>query len=516
VLAALFAVGVLVVALSGTDHDGRCKQPDTGPQKFRPIESHRYGTPAGAPFSRLTGGKTARTYWTNDTTPVQVTDALCEPSLDFLDPSNPEPHRRVVTLFAFFGQFVSHSFALQRGDVTQQPVFSHLARFFPGVRPSMSILDEYGAQQINTINPYLDNSANYGHTDALSASLRMLDGTGRLKMSFSPHHEGHLLPIGEDGNFTSGDVRARENFMLSALHTIFCREHNHWAHALAEQNPHWDEDRLFHTARHIVMGEMQAIIYNEWLPALVGRDRRLEQSACHDPDLRLTVRNELSTAVFRMGHTLIPNHLEARDTFAGYVVPEREVSFSDAFMQPLNASSIYLHDIDTYVLGALYQPAELFDTKITGALVLPPEMGGIFNLGGFNIARGRDHGLPSYQDAFEHVVGRPFRSIREDLTSNPKLALALEQTYDYARDPIDLWIGILSENKRAGSLMGRVGREIIIEQFVFMRNADPFFYEVDDVVEPWRSVIRATRIADIIRRNTHIEESLLQGRSFYH
>jgi len=92
VLAGLFALGILIVALSGTDHDRRCKQPKPSDQ-YRAIESHHYGTPAGAPFTRLTGGKTTKTYWTNDTTPVQVTDALCDPSLDFEDPSNPTPHK---------------------------------------------------------------------------------------------------------------------------------------------------------------------------------------------------------------------------------------------------------------------------------------------------------------------------------------------------------------------------------------------------------------------------------------
>ena len=515
VLAGLFALGILIVALSGTDHDRRCKQPKPSDQ-YRAIESHHYGTPAGAPFTRLTGGKTTKTYWTNDTTPVQVTDALCDPSLDFEDPSNPTPHKPVVTLFAFFGQFIVHSFTLQQGDMSKAPVFTHFARNFPGVTPSQSILDEYGVQQINTINPYLDNSANYGHTDELSQSLRALDGTGKMKMSSSPHHEGHLIPLGVDGNFTSGDVRVRENLMLTSFHTLFCREHNHWAEQLAQEHPQWDEERLFNTARHIVIGEIQSITYNEWLPVLLGTRDLFGHSACYHPDLRLTIRNELAGATLRVGHSLIPNHLEARDVFAGYEIPGLEVSFFDSFEQPLAQSSVYLHDIDTYMLGSLYQKAEFLDTLIQGALMFPPEMGGIFNLGAFNVARGRDHGLPSYQDAFEDVMDRPFRSIREDLTSNPKLAQALEQVYDNGNDPIDLWIGILSENKRGNSLLGRVGRHIVAEQFIFMRNADPYYYEWDEVVEPWRNIIHATRMVDILRRNTNIEESLLEGRSFFH
>lgn len=507
VLFFLLLAGVLVVALSGTDHDRQCRQPDIPSTRiFRPIESRHYGTPAGAPFSRLSGGQSAKTYWTNDTTPVDVMAAL-----DGLeDPSAENLHRSMASIFPFFGQFVFNSFSLQIEDQSRPRVFSHLAEGFPGVHPSFAIVDEFGVQQINYLDPYLSNSATYGHTDVISDSLRMLDGSGRLKMGTSPHHDGSMLPLGDDGNFTAGDVRVRENLVLSALHTLFCREHNYWADRLASENPHWDEEELFHTARHIVIGEVQSIFYNEWLPALLGTRNLFNHPVCYRSHLRLTVRNELASSVLRMGHSLIPEILEARDVFANYVIPLLQVNLADAINQPLAQSSIYWNDIDTYLLGALYQEAELLDTVLVSSLFSP------MNLGATDIARGRDHGLPSFQDVFEDVMGRPFRSIREDLTSNHALATGLEQTYDYGNDPIDLWVGVLAEDKQGNSMLGKIGRYLVAEQFIFSRNADPYYYEWDDVVSPWRNLIHATKFADVVRRNTNIEESLLQGRSFYH
>lgn len=57
---------------------------------------------------------------------------------------------------------------------------------------------------------------------------------------------------------------------LVALHTIFTREHNRIAGILNSLNPHWSEQLIFLEARKIVISEFQHIIYNEWLPLVVG------------------------------------------------------------------------------------------------------------------------------------------------------------------------------------------------------------------------------------------------------
>ena len=60
-----------------------------------------------------------------------------------------------------------------------------------------------------------------------------------------------LVPKGEnEEEFTAGDVRARENPGLSALHTIFVREHNRIATALLRYS---DEDLYQMTRRYSIM-----------------------------------------------------------------------------------------------------------------------------------------------------------------------------------------------------------------------------------------------------------------------
>jgi len=45
--------------------------------------------------------------------------------------------------------------------------------------------------------------------------------------------------------FLSGDTRTNEQYMLTSLHTIFMREHNHLARRLAVINPAWEDEKLY-------------------------------------------------------------------------------------------------------------------------------------------------------------------------------------------------------------------------------------------------------------------------------
>jgi peroxidase len=131
-------------------------------------------------------------------------------------------------------------------------------------------------QQMNQITSLLDGSVIYGSTTERTDALREFEG-GRLLTS-----AGDLLPFNtvglenaggtSDSLFLAGDIRVNENVALSAMQTIWVREHNRIAAEIHEANPDLNDEQIFQEARSLVTAELQAITYNEFLPALLGNE----------------------------------------------------------------------------------------------------------------------------------------------------------------------------------------------------------------------------------------------------
>ena len=128
-------------------------------------------------------------------------------------------------------------------------------------------------EQVNVITAYIDGSNVYG-SDAIRAGELRAPG-GRLKTS-----AGRLLPFNTAGLpnapgsmpsfFLAGDVRANEQVGLTALHTLFVREHNRLVRELRKLK--LPEETRYQVARAIVGAELQAITYREFLPLLLGKN----------------------------------------------------------------------------------------------------------------------------------------------------------------------------------------------------------------------------------------------------
>jgi len=70
----------------------------------------------------------------------------------------------------------------------------------------------------------------YGSTKSVSDKLRSFT-RGKLRAS-----AGEMLPIGDDGQYFAGDIRATENMGLTTLQTLFLREHNRLCDTIYEAN----------------------------------------------------------------------------------------------------------------------------------------------------------------------------------------------------------------------------------------------------------------------------------------
>ena len=105
-----------------------------------------------------------------------------------------------------------------------------------------------------------------------------------------------------------------------------------------------------------------------------------------------------------------------------------------------------------------------------------PGLGGL-DLTTLNIQRGRDHGLPSYNDMKVAMDLTPFDSF-EQITSDVTLQQPLASAYGDISD-VDLWVGGLAETpvSNEGTQLGELFRSIIVKQFTDLRDNDRFWYQ---------------------------------------
>jgi hypothetical protein len=359
-------------------------------------------------------------------------------------------------------------------------------------------------EQINVITSFIDASNVYGSDDILAESLRDDKNPSKLKTS-----QGNLLPI-EQGSFVAGDERANEQIGLTAMHTLFVREHNRLAEEISKKHPDLDDEQVYQIARKIVGAKMQVITYNEFLPKLLGPNPIPEYSG-YDNSTNPGIRNEFSTASYRYGHSqLSPNLMILDNSYMEYS-PLRESFFAPETFQEKGLEAI--------LRGLASQKAQEIDNKLVddvrNFLFGPPGSGG-FDLASLNIQRGRDHGLADYNTVRESYDLNKRTSFAQ-ITSNTTLANQLSSTYDGNIENVDLWVGGLAEDPVGNGLVGETIRTILISQFTALRDGDRFWYENDTFFEVhphFMKEVTDTTLAKVIKENTKLNDSKVQDDVF--
>jgi len=365
-------------------------------------------------------------------------------------------------------------------------------------------------QHPNVITAFIDASNVYG-SDPTRADFLRTGAGGRMKTTTTA--EGDLLPFntaglpnaGGDDNtalFIAGDIRANENVALTSLHTLFVREHNRLADQLAASNPTWTDEQIYQRARKLVGAEMQAITYNEFLPALLGDDA-LGSYSGYDDTVNPSILSEFSTAAFRVGHTMLTPRILRYDEHHNEI-DAGHLALMDAFFRPDRLMTE--GGIDPILRGAAYTPQQEVDAQVIddvrNFLFGPPGSGGL-DLVTLNIQRGRDHGLTDYNTVRQAFGLSPVLDF-DQITDNTALADTLAAMYGDVSD-IDPWVGMLAEDHYRDAAVGETIFTILVQQFEALRDGDRFFYLNDsDLTADDLAMLESTTLADIISHNTGV------------
>src|SRR5262245_7270210 len=445
-------------------------------------------------------------------------------------------------------------------------------------------------QQINTISSFIDASNVYGVTGSRldwlrngsvdgdpsnnAATLMMSDGdylprvTARGDASTAPPMDLMGPLVGSPSKAAvAGDVRANENFALTAIQTLFAREHNRIVASFPDS---LSDERKFQIARRVVGAESEYITYNEFLPTLgVALDRYRGYSPNVDP----TLSNEFAVVGYR-AHSMVHGEFEPTVPAGTYtddqlnnvfpaegITVEHNPDGTVTLVIPLVAAfgnpDLLTQVGEGPVLQSLgehqYKNDEQMDNSMRSVLFEVPKPNGqspptcgspvikpscftdVSDLGADDVQRGRDHGMPSYND-LRKAYGLPpvqkFTDITGEATdrfptNDPKidphdpiddldvltfvelrdaegnviplgsddaqeeavsgvrkstLAARLKAIYGDV-DKVDAFVGMVSEHHVLGTEFGRLQLAIWKKQFEALRDGDRFFYLNDPELE---------------------------------
>jgi hypothetical protein len=448
----------------------------------------------------------------------QISNAICD------EPVTTFSSKNLSAYVYVWGQFLDHDMVLTPSSTTESvpitlpanetlftvPISFSRSTIFPGSGINTQ------RQQMNLNTAWIDGSVVYG-SDSVRASWLRTKVNGKLKTS-----AGNNLPwntvngevtgaldasapsMANDGNHTiktivTGDVRGAEHPGIIGLHLIFVREHNRISDRLRTQGLTNDEE-IYQKARKEIGALIQAITYQEFLPAMgITLNNYSKYNSAVKPD----ILNSFATAGYRIGHTQVADLLAMRDNNC-VVVGGGGVDLIDAFF---NIGLIDEFGLESFLKGFATHKQYETDTKINsilrnflfGSPTAPVRFG--LDLAALNIQRGRDHGLPDYNDIRKFYTGSPARTFA-DITKNTTLAAALQTQYGTI-DNIDLWIGILAEDMLPGKSVGKTMHALLKAQFEKLRDGDFYFYKSDpNLPAAIKTQVSNTKLSDVIKRNT--------------
>ncbi|KAI1904336.1 hypothetical protein AGOR_G00004610 [Albula goreensis] len=354
--------------------------------------------------------------------------------------------------------------------------------------------------QVNHVTAWIDGSSIYGSSSSWSDALRSFNRgqfagapggnfpkqTGGPYFMWSPA-DPSTGQHGREGLYQFGNARGNENVFTVAEGIIWFRYHNYLASRLLEQHPLWSDEELFQNARKRVIATFQSIVFYEWLPGYLG-NKTVPPYPGYQKYVDPGISPEFQSAAMRFGSTAVPPGVYMRNRTCHYrniinidgsTSPAMRVC--NSFWNRQNPNLRTGQDVDDLMMGMASQIAEREDNIIVEDLkdyMYGPLRFSRSDLMALTIQRGRDTGLPSYNQAraaFDLPAVSSWEEINPELNrASPQLFKDLAALYGNDISKLELFPGGLLESSGAP---GPLFSSIILDQFQRIRNGDRFWFE---------------------------------------
>ncbi|WP_194790361.1 peroxidase family protein [Pseudomonas sp. UFMG81] len=247
-----------------------------------------------------------------------------------------------------------------------------------------------------------------------------------------------------DAHYIAGDGRANENIGLTAVHHVFHAEHNRlvqqtkdtilasndlaflnqWLATDVAALPTtpaqvaalvWDGERLFQAARFGTEMQYQHLVFEEFARTIQPQVDEFLAPNGYDTSINPAILAEFAHVVYRFGHSMLTETVDRFDPAFNPILsdpnnPDQQLGLIAAFLNPLAfAGSGATADAaaGAIIRGVTRQLGNEIDEFVTEAL-RNNLLGLPLDLPALNLARGRDTGIPSLNQArreFYHSTG---------------------------------------------------------------------------------------------------------------
>ncbi|HEX7892245.1 MAG TPA: peroxidase family protein, partial [Ramlibacter sp.] len=306
-----------------------------------------------------------------------------------------------------------------------------------------------------------------------------------------------------DRHFITGDGRGNENIALTSVHHIFHAEHNRQVDAIKDtilatndaafiaswQLPDgsWDGERLFQAARFATEMQYQHLVFEEFARKLDPNIDEFLAPDGFDTTINPAIVGEFAHAVYRVGHTMLTGSVDRFDPNFN----SSSLSLLDAFLNPVayNNNNTLSPEAaaGAIVRGMTRQAGSEIDEFVTDA-VRNTLLGLPLDLAAINIARGRDTGIPSLNEAR--------RELYHQASANMALGVGASELKPYTS-----WFDLAMNLKHQESVVNFIAAYGTHEAFAAA--------DVDTVAER-----RAIAVALVFGGTAQITDSLGNVRTF--
>jgi prostaglandin-endoperoxide synthase 2 len=231
--------------------------------------------------------------------------------------------------------------------------------------------------------------------------------------------------------FAFGGDRANSTPFAAMMNTLLLREHNRLAGELERRNPGWDDERVFQTARNILIPMYIKLVVVEYINHITPLPFRLvaDPSVAWKADWN---RPNWITGEFSLlyrWHSLMPDEI----VLPGGAIPLG--SFG------LDNTPLLDHGLLALFAAASAQPAAALGAFNTAASLLPLEIAAV--------KQARFYRLDTYNNYRRHFHLPPARYF-SDITKDPATELLLKDLYG-TPDRVEFYPGLFAEDRVVNS-----------------------------------------------------------------